>query len=162
MACCLLSPAARVVQPAGVYCPHVLYCLAHGVPPRVVSFSLCVSDPASRDDDPDISGLDVDLDQQIYERMSRLMGSNGEGMMWKCDVCNRRYKDKTKMRHHIETHLDSFVKCPICNQLCKTRRTLKTHIGRSHGKEAASAVNNMSDNIVKLDMCMEPKIELKS
>jgi len=107
-------------------------------------------------------GLDIDLDQQIYDRMSRLMGANGEGMIWKCDVCNRRYKDKTKMRHHIETHLDSFVKCPVCNQLCKTRRTLKTHIGRSHGKDAATAANNMADNIVKLDRCMEPQIELNT
>lgn len=90
------------------------------------------------------------------------MGANGEGMLWCCDVCNRKYKDKTKMRHHIETHLDSFVSCPLCNQLCKTRRTLKTHIGRSHGKDAIAATVNKVEltKIVKLETCFEPKITL--
>ena len=106
--------------------------------------------------------MNIDLDEQIQEKMSRLMGANGEGMLWCCDVCNRKYKDKTKMRHHIETHLDSFVSCPLCNQLCKTRRTLKTHIGRSHGKDAIAATVNKVElaKIVKLETCFEPKITL--
>jgi len=113
----------------------------------------------SADGNKDLIERNDDLDKQIEERMSRLMGSQGEGMMWVCDVCKRKYKDKTKMRHHIETHLDSFVSCPICNQLCKTRRTLKTHIGRSHGKDG-KASNTDTFQVVNLDTCMEPKIEL--
>ena len=103
----------------------------------------------------------VELDQQIEDRMTRLMGAHGEGMLWSCDVCSRRYKDKTKMRHHIETHLDNFVCCPICSQLCKTRRTLKTHIGRSHGKEVAAEHTDTQATIVSVEKIdMEPKHEL--
>ena len=111
-----------------------------------------------------LSELNQHLDEQIQDKMTRLMGAHGEGMLWSCDVCKRRYKDKTKMRHHIETHLDSFVSCPVCNQLCKTRRTLKTHIGRSHGKEAVQGTASKLDSakLVNIEMCFEPKIELSS
>ena len=74
----------------------------------------------------------MDLDEKIERRMNRIVGENGEGVFYCCDVCSRTYKDKTKMRHHIETHLDSYHNCPICQQQYKTRRTLKTHIARSH------------------------------
>ena len=73
------------------------------------------------------------LDEEIEKSMTRLVGDHGEGVMYSCQVCQRTYKDKTKMKHHIETHLDSFHICPICSQQCKTRRTLKTHIARAHG-----------------------------
>ena len=73
------------------------------------------------------------LEEEIDKRMTRLVGEHGEGVMYSCQVCQRTYKDKTKMKHHIETHLDSFQICPICSQQCKTRRTLKTHIVRTHG-----------------------------
>jgi len=76
--------------------------------------------------------LDLDLDEKIESRMNRIVGENGEGVFYCCGVCSRTYKDKTKMRHHIETHLDSYHNCPICRQQYKTRRTLKTHIARSH------------------------------
>lgn len=76
--------------------------------------------------------LDLDLDEKIERRMNRIVGENGEGVFYCCGVCSRTYKDKTKMRHHIETHLDSYHSCPICQQQYKTRRTLKTHIARSH------------------------------
>ncbi len=36
------------------------------------------------------------------------------------------------MKHHIETHLNSFQLCPICSVSFKTRRTLKTHLSRVH------------------------------
>jgi len=73
------------------------------------------------------------LEQEIDKRMTRIVGDQGEGVMYSCQVCQRTNKDKTKMKHHIETHLDSFQVCPICSQQCKTRRTLKTHIARTHG-----------------------------
>ena len=76
--------------------------------------------------------LDLDLDEKIERKMNRIVGENGEGVFYSCDVCARTYKDKTKMKHHIETHLDSFQICPICRQQCKTRRTLKTHMARTH------------------------------
>jgi len=75
---------------------------------------------------------DLELDEKIEAKMNRIVGANGEGVFYSCEVCSRTYKDKTKMRHHIETHLDSYHICPICRQQYKTRRTLKTHIARSH------------------------------
>jgi len=76
--------------------------------------------------------LDLDLDEKIERNMNRIVGENGEGVFYSCGVCQRTYKDKTKMKHHIETHLDSYQICPICHQHCKTRRTLKTHMARAH------------------------------
>jgi len=81
----------------------------------------------------DLSKRLSNLEEEIDKRMTRLVGEHGEGVMYSCQVCQRTYKDKTKMKHHIETHLDSFQICPICSQQCKTRRTLKTHIARTHG-----------------------------
>jgi len=82
------------------------------------------------------------LDQEIHKRMTRIVGDPGEGVMYSCKVCQRTNKDKTKMKHHIETHLDSFQVCPICSQQCKTRRTLKTHIARAH--ESSDLVEHFS------------------
>merc|ERR1712179_506469 len=76
--------------------------------------------------------LDLDLDEKIERNMNRIVGENGEGVFYSCGVCQGTYKDKTKMKHHIETHLDSYQICPICQQHCKTRRTLKTHMARAH------------------------------
>jgi hypothetical protein len=80
---------------------------------------------------------DERLDQLIADRMERLTGTH-DGTIWKCLVCERRYKDKTKMKHHIETHLNSVQPCPLCSQTCKTRRTLKTHIARAHHNAAVA------------------------
>jgi len=83
--------------------------------------------------DLDLVQRTSNLEQEIDKRMTRIVGDQGEGVMYSCKVCLRTNKDKTKMKHHIETHLDSFQVCPICSQQCKTRRTLKTHIARTHG-----------------------------
>ena len=81
-----------------------------------------------------IKGL-ANLEEEIEKRMTRVVGDHGEGVMYDCQVCHRTYKDKTKMKHHIETHLNSFQVCPVCGQQCKTRRTLRTHIIRTHGND---------------------------
>jgi hypothetical protein len=90
-----------------------------------------------RHDLPPVSDEDDRLDRLIADRMERLTGTH-DGTIWKCLVCERRYKDKTKMKHHIETHLNSVQPCPLCSQTCKTRRTLKTHIARAHHTAAAT------------------------
>jgi len=82
------------------------------------------------------------LDQEIEKRMTRIVGEQGEGVMYSCQVCQRVYKDKTKMKHHIETHLDSFQICPLCSQQCKTRRTLRTHMVRTHG--SSEVIENLT------------------
>ena len=86
---------------------------------------------------PLVSDCDsASLDRLIADKMERLTGTR-DGTVWKCQVCERRYKDKTKMKHHIETHLDSVQPCPLCSQTCKTRRTLKTHMARAHHTSAS-------------------------
>ena len=72
------------------------------------------------------------LDELIAQNMSkvRVMEDAGTGQTitstWNCNVCGRKYKDKTKMKHHVETHQDVIVQvCPYCGQKMKTRKSLK-------------------------------------
>jgi len=96
--------------------------------------------------------LDLDLDEKIERKMNRLVGESGEGVFYSCDVCARTYKDKTKMKHHIETHLDSYQICPICQQHCKTRRTLKTHMARTHSNFVDSTFDTTVPEIPEIAM----------
>jgi hypothetical protein len=88
--------------------------------------------------------------------MERLTGTRDGGTVWKCLVCDRQYKDKTKMKHHIETHLNSFQQCPVCAVACKTRRTLKTHIARAHEKSREATGGG---GFLLLDVPLPPKEE---
>jgi uncharacterized C2H2 Zn-finger protein len=55
------------------------------------------------------------------------------GRIWSCNVCGVTNRDKTKMKRHVETHIEGFIhSCPYCNQQMKTRRTLKVHLERVH------------------------------
>jgi len=87
--------------------------------------------------------------------MNRIVGENGEGVFYQCDVCERTYKDKTKMKHHIETHLNSYQICPICQQHCKTRRTLKTHMARTHSSNFDPNFDLLPENIVRKQQIAE-------
>ncbi|CAG9812521.1 unnamed protein product [Phaedon cochleariae] len=56
---------------------------------------------------------------------------------FRCPVCNKRFKDKEKAQHHVESHiiLHSFFanedsKCSQCNVYCKTSEDLKLHIAK--------------------------------
>jgi hypothetical protein len=97
------------------------------------------------------------LDKLIADKMERLTGTRDGGTVWKCLVCDRQYKDKTKMKHHIETHLNSFQQCPVCAVACKTRRTLKTHIARAHEKSRDAAAGG--GGFLLLDVPLPPKEE---
>jgi len=72
-----------------------------------------------------------DLDVLISESMSRTVE---EGVaLWKCHLCERSSKDKSIMRHHIETHFPGQNVCQYCGQASKTRKSLRMHIANHHG-----------------------------
>ena len=73
-----------------------------------------------------------DLDGLISESMSRTMV---EGVaLWMCHLCERSSKDKSIIRHHIETHFPGRNECPYCGQPSKTRKSLRMHISNHHGQ----------------------------
>merc|ERR550519_527038 len=72
-----------------------------------------------------------ELDALIANSMSA--STEARGRIWSCNVCGVTNRDKTKMKRHVETHMEGFVhSCPYCNQQMKTRRTLKVHLERVH------------------------------
>jgi len=87
----------------------------------------------------DNSGLDgndsnKELDSLISESMSK---SLVEGVaLWMCHLCERSSKDKSIIRHHVETHFPGRNVCPLCGQPSKTRKALKMHIATQHGQQA--------------------------
>jgi len=90
-----------------------------------------------------------ELDELINANMSKVIDVDGAGSIWNCDICGRKYKDKTKMKHHIETHMDKFYHvCPYCNQIRKTRRTLKVHLVKAHN---VTDTENTQHLVIKTD-----------
>ena len=74
-----------------------------------------------------------ELDALIAKSMSQVYHSEwGKGAMWKCDVCSRTNKDKSIIKHHVETHFHFQQTCPYCGQQMKTRKSLKMHISNLH------------------------------
>ena len=56
-----------------------------------------------------------------------------EGGLWKCGVCNRIRRDKTRLRYHVETHVSGLVyNCELCEKVCTTKRSLESHNLRHH------------------------------
>ena len=72
-----------------------------------------------------------DLDVLISESMSKAV-EHGVAV-WRCHLCERSSKDKSIMRHHIETHYPGQNVCQYCGQASKTRKSLKMHIANHHG-----------------------------
>jgi len=73
-----------------------------------------------------------DLDVLISESMSRTVIQGAA--LWKCHLCERSSKDKSIMRHHIETHFPGENICPHCGQASKTRKSLRMHMANHHGQ----------------------------
>jgi len=78
--------------------------------------------------------FNLELDSLISESMSK---SLVEGVaLWMCHLCERSSKDKSIIRHHVETHFPGRNVCPLCGQPSKTRKALKMHIATQHGQQA--------------------------
>ena len=52
---------------------------------------------------------------------------------WKCGRCGQTKKDKTRVKRHIETHIDGISHpCGHCDKSLKTRNALQSHIYKHH------------------------------
>ena len=61
---------------------------------------------------------------------SMLEYENGQ---WKCGKCGTTKKDKTRVKRHIETHIDGiYHPCGHCDKSLKTRNALQAHIYKNH------------------------------
>jgi hypothetical protein len=59
--------------------------------------------------------------------------SDGAGKAWACNVCGKTNKDKTKMKRHVETHVEGFIHpCPFCRKQNKSRESLRQHVANYH------------------------------
>ena len=65
--------------------------------------------------------------------------SDGVGLaQYECLTCAKTMQDKTKMRRHVEVHMDMTHNCIVCQKIFKTRNALSTHYTRQHGEEVVS------------------------
>jgi len=71
--------------------------------------------------------LNAELLRQIEEN---LVQSNGT---WTCKVCGKVAKFKSKLKQHVETHLDGFSHpCGLCGKSYRSRNVLGMHMSRDH------------------------------
>ena len=71
-----------------------------------------------------------DLDIQIEE----LIEKQGQGL-WKCRVCGKIAKNKSKIKNHAETHIEGMSHaCHICSKTYPNRPALKSHISAIHSE----------------------------
>eukprot|EP00092_Neocalanus_flemingeri_P038166 GFUD01041543.1.p1 GENE.GFUD01041543.1~~GFUD01041543.1.p1 ORF type:complete len:344 (-),score=71.41 GFUD01041543.1:458-1489(-) len=74
-----------------------------------------------------------DLDEQIAKNMEKFLLEDGRNYAWQCTLCGRNNKDKSIVKHHVETHFPGYAQqCPYCQNMMKTRKSLKMHIIREH------------------------------
>jgi len=74
-----------------------------------------------------------DLDEQIAKNMDKFLLEDGRTFAWQCLMCGRNNKDKSIVKHHVETHFPGYSQqCPYCNNIMRTRKSLKMHIIREH------------------------------
>ena len=80
----------------------------------------------------------LDLDEQIAKNMDKLLSEDGRTYAWQCLLCGRNNKDKSIVKHHVETHFPGYAQqCPHCQNMMKTRKSLKMHIIREHSGRKA-------------------------
>ena len=59
---------------------------------------------------------------------------------YECSVCRKIQKCKTKMKMHIETHLEGFShQCKFCGMVKKTTRALQLHVWDQHTRTKKDA-----------------------
>ena len=74
------------------------------------------------------------LEKEIEKRMEKIQDSSGQKLT-KCTVCGKTFKQKSKAKFHIETHVEGFShKCTICGATAKTKKSLSVHIYNRHTK----------------------------
>ena len=74
------------------------------------------------------SGDYSEIDEKLYENMEKR-----EDGKYSCKLCDRVMQIKTRMREHVETHMDNLsFPCNYCDKICRSRPSLKMHTFRLH------------------------------
>ena len=82
----------------------------------------------------DVASLQ-ELTEEIEKNLESYVDPSGY-KNWKCKICGKSNKKRTKVAHHVETHLENFsFSCEYCNKTSKTRKALKSHIYYNHTKK---------------------------
>ena len=69
-----------------------------------------------------------DIDEKLYENMTSL----GEGK-YECKICSKMMPHKTKMKLHVETHMEGLsFPCDSCSQTFRSRYNLSYHKIKYH------------------------------
>ena len=73
-----------------------------------------------------------ELEEEIAKRMKMIVDEHSL-KRYECMVCQKKQKEKTKMKMHVETHLEGFShKCKFCGMVKKTTRALQLHVWDQH------------------------------
>ena len=67
---------------------------------------------------------------EIDEKLCENMEKHSDGI-YSCKICSKTMKDKTKMRLHVETHMEGLsFPCNVCGKEFRSRNAFKTHISK--------------------------------
>ena len=83
--------------------------------------------------------VNAELDKQIEEILVKNDG------VWSCKVCGKFANHKSKLKQHVETHIDGFSHpCAICGKSYRSRNVLRMHLSRDHkNKKSQNNQNNI-------------------
>ena len=81
----------------------------------------------------------LDLNSILDEQISRSK-EKGAPSTYTCNACGKTMTDKTKMRRHVELHLDLKHFCTICHKNFNTRNALSQHYYNHHGQNVSHTV----------------------
>ena len=83
--------------------------------------------------------VNAELDKQIEEILVKNDG------VWSCKVCGKFANHKSKLKQHVETHIDGFSHpCGICGKSYRSRNVLRMHLSRDHkNKKSQTNQNNI-------------------
>ena len=74
------------------------------------------------------------LEKEIEARMEKIQDKSGQKLT-QCTVCGKTFKQRSKAKFHIETHVEGFSHtCTICGARAKTKKSLSVHIYNKHTK----------------------------
>ena len=81
--------------------------------------------------------VNAELDKQIEEN---LIKSNGA---WTCKVCGKFANHKSKLKQHVETHINGFSHpCGLCGKSYRSRNVLRMHMSRDHKNKSQNKTNS--------------------
>ena len=83
--------------------------------------------------------VNAELDKQIEEILVKNDG------VWTCKVCGKFANHKSKLKQHVETHIDGFSHpCGLCGKSYRSRNVLRMHLSRDHkNKKSINSPNNI-------------------